>query len=102
MPLYFQGKYAHAERIQRDVLGVERHVLGAEHPNTLMRANNLAESLSRQGRYADAEVIQCAVLGVLMRVLGAEAAPEHAYEFGQSGYVPRNPRQICRRRANPA
>jgi hypothetical protein len=29
-----QGKYADAERIQREVLGVEKRVLGAEDPST--------------------------------------------------------------------
>ena len=47
-------------------------MLGAEHPDTLTSANNLASSLSNQGKYADAERIQAEVLGVQKRVLGAE------------------------------
>jgi hypothetical protein len=47
-------------------------VLGAEHPDTLSTAGNLAMSLSRQGKHADAERIQREVHGVLKRVLGAE------------------------------
>jgi hypothetical protein len=67
-----QGKYADAERIEREVLGVRKRVLGAEHPSTLASANNLAASLEGQGKYAEAERIWREVLGVLKRVLGAE------------------------------
>jgi hypothetical protein len=67
-----QGKYADAERIEREVLGVKKRVLGAEHPSTLTSTSNLATSLSYQGKYADAERIQREVLGVQKRVLGAE------------------------------
>ncbi len=74
-------KYAEAEQIQREVLGVQKRVLGAEHPDTLTSACNLAASLrlSYQGKYADslavdAERIQREVHhdGVQTRVLGAE------------------------------
>ncbi len=47
-------------------------MLGAEHPDTLTSANNLALSLVDQGKHADAERIQREVLGVHKRVLGAE------------------------------
>jgi hypothetical protein len=43
-----QGKYTEAERIEREVLGLHRRVLGEEHPSTLMSARNLAMSLSDQ------------------------------------------------------
>jgi tetratricopeptide (TPR) repeat protein len=72
MCLSHHGKYVDAERIQREVHEVERRVLGAEHPGTLMTANNLAASLAYQGKYVDAERIQREVLGVQKRVLGAE------------------------------
>ena len=45
------GEYAEAERIQREVLGVRRRVLGEEHPYTLTSAGDLAQSLSYQGKY---------------------------------------------------
>jgi tetratricopeptide (TPR) repeat protein len=67
-----QGKYADAERIEREVLRVRRRVLGTEHPNTLVTAGNLALSLTNQGKYKEAEEIQREVLGVETRVLGAE------------------------------
>jgi tetratricopeptide (TPR) repeat protein len=72
LSLSHQGKYADAERIQREVLGAQKRVLGAEHPSTLSSANNLAASLSNQGKYADAEPIQREVHEVRKRLLGAE------------------------------
>jgi tetratricopeptide (TPR) repeat protein len=47
-------------------------LLGAEHPDTLTIANNLASSLSNQGKYVEAERIQREVHEVEKRVLGAE------------------------------
>jgi hypothetical protein len=47
-------------------------LLGAEHPDTLTSANNLAWSLSSQGKHADAERILREVFGARKRVLGAE------------------------------
>ena len=43
------GEYAEAERIQWEVLGARRRVLGEEHLDTILSANNLAQSLSQQG-----------------------------------------------------
>ena len=54
---HYDGRFAESERIEREVLGVRRRVLGEEHPDTLSAAGNLAQSLSRQGKYADAERI---------------------------------------------
>jgi hypothetical protein len=50
-----QGKYDEAEKMQREVLAVEKRVLGAEHPSTLSTASNLVVSLSRQEKYGEAE-----------------------------------------------
>jgi hypothetical protein len=47
-------------------------VLGAEHPDTLTSAGNLADSLSRQGKYDKAVAMEREVLAVQQRVLGAE------------------------------
>ena len=43
-----QGKYDEAETMQREVLAVKQRVLGADHPDTLSTAGNLAYYLSRQ------------------------------------------------------
>ena len=40
-------------------------MLGADHPDTLTTANNLASSLSHQGKHAEAEEMQREVLAVL-------------------------------------
>jgi hypothetical protein len=37
-----QGKFTEAEAMYREVLAVERRVLGPDHPNTLVTAGNLA------------------------------------------------------------
>jgi hypothetical protein len=99
------GKYSEAERIQREVLGALKRVLGtlkrvlgAEHPDTLRSASDLAMSLLNRGKYAEAERIQREVHGVEKRVLGAE----HPDECEQCGWVPLEPRQIRRGRADAA
>jgi hypothetical protein len=56
--------------MQREVLAVDQRVLGAEHPDTLSTAGNLAQSLSRQGKYDEAVAMQREVLAVKQRVLG--------------------------------
>ena len=53
------------------MLGARRRVLGEEHPETLMSANNLALSLSGQGKYAEAEETLQAALAAERRVLGS-------------------------------
>ena len=58
--------------MQREVLAVRKRVLGAEHPDTLTTASNLAASLSDQGKHAGAEEMLREVLAVRKRVLGAE------------------------------
>jgi hypothetical protein len=72
LSLLGEGKYAEAERINLEVLGARRRVLGDEHPSTLVTAGNFASSLSDQGRYVEAERIERQVLDVRRRVLGDE------------------------------
>jgi hypothetical protein len=79
-----QDKYAEAELIWRNVLAVQRRMLGAEHEETLGVASNLASTLSRHGeyglarslsgqdKYAEAQGIQRETLWLCKRVLGAE------------------------------
>jgi hypothetical protein len=64
-----QGSYAEAERMQRDTHAVWMCFQGAEHPDTLTTANNLALYLSYQGKYAQAERIQREVHELRKRVL---------------------------------
>ena len=58
--------------MQRGVLAVRRRVLGADHPDTLTTANNLAISLSHQGKHAEAEEMLREVLAVQKRMPGAD------------------------------
>jgi Tfp pilus assembly protein PilF len=78
---YQQGKHAEAETLYREVLVVQRRVLGPEHPDTLRIAGNLAVSLDDQGKYAEAETMYCEVLVVERRVLG----PEHPDTLATAG-----------------
>jgi len=73
-----------AEKIEREVLAVRKRVLGAEHPDTLTAAGNLAASLSDQGKYDEAEKIEREVLAVRKRVLGADH-PETLTTAGDLG-----------------
>ena len=64
-------------------------MLGAEHPATLVSANNLAGYLSGQGKYAEAEQMLHAALASLQRVLG----PTHLITLTAARgleYVPRH------------
>ena len=75
--LFDQGKHAEAELMLRMLLEVHMRVLGAEHPNTLNTAGQLAVSVTakatkRQGNPAEAEAMNREVLGAHKRVLGAE------------------------------
>ena len=58
--------------MQRAVLVVRKRVQGAEHPDTLTTANDLASSLFDLGKHAEVEAMRRAVLAVLKCVLGAE------------------------------
>ncbi|KAK8002369.1 response regulator [Apiospora arundinis] len=66
------GKYAEAEQMHRQTLGLRETVLGREHPSTLASMNNLAESLRQQGKHAEAEEMHRQTLGLKETVLGRE------------------------------
>ena len=72
MALEEQGEIVEAARIHRETLEVQRRVLGAEHPDTLTSANNLAIVLEEQGELVEAARINRETLEVRRRVLGAE------------------------------
>jgi tetratricopeptide (TPR) repeat protein len=67
-----QGQHEFAEGILRRTLGVQRRVLGQDHPNALTTANNLANALKDQGEYAKAVPIYSETLRAMKRVLGHE------------------------------
>ena len=53
--LHGQGQHATAEQMEREVLDMQRRVLGPEHPHTLKTMSNLGCSLHGQGKHAEAE-----------------------------------------------
>jgi tetratricopeptide (TPR) repeat protein len=67
-----QGTFGEAEELFREVLDVQRRVLGEEHPWTLSTTGNLTSSLWRQGKNTGAERIEREVLDTCRRVLGEE------------------------------
>ena len=50
-----QGKYAEADKMQREVLVAKQRKLGADHPSTLWTAGNLVHILRAQGKRAEAD-----------------------------------------------
>jgi tetratricopeptide (TPR) repeat protein len=68
-----QGQYGNAENILRSVVGVRNHVLGSEHPDTLLSRNDLANIFFGQGKYAEAEAEYRLILKLYEKVL----SPEH-------------------------
>jgi hypothetical protein len=79
-----EGHYAEAEKLQRETLDIQRRVLGAEHPDTLLTMNDLADSLIHQRRYAEGEKLQRETLGIQLRVLGPDSpdAAVSTYNLG--------------------
>jgi hypothetical protein len=86
-----QGKHAEAEKMERELLDLQRRVLGLEHPHTLATMGNLARSMGGLGKHAEAAQMQRELLDVKRRVLG----PEHADtdHDDQSCCLLRRPRQ---------
>ncbi len=67
-----QGDYPGAQRRQECVLEVSTRALGAEHPDTLRAANNLAGTLSARCDLPGARRLQERVLDAMPRILGEE------------------------------
>jgi tetratricopeptide (TPR) repeat protein len=71
--LYFdQGRYRKAARLYRKELKQSERVRGADHPDTLLLANSLANCYYSQGRYGDAEPFYMRTLEAMERVLGTD------------------------------
>ena len=67
--------------MQLEVLAALQRKLGADHPDTLATAGNLALILLDQGKYAEAEKMQREVLAAQERHLGAD----HPYTLATAG-----------------
>ena len=64
---------------------MRKRVLGAEHPDTLTAASNLAASLKSQEKYDEAEKMEREVLAVRKWVLGV-AHPDTLSTAGNLGH----------------
>jgi serine/threonine protein kinase len=71
--LVAEGKFAEAEKLQRQTLSTRQRVLGPEHPDTASSMSRLARVLTWQGRDGEAEALQREALRIERRALG----PEH-------------------------
>ncbi|KAH8671374.1 hypothetical protein BX600DRAFT_411360 [Xylariales sp. PMI_506] len=66
------AKYAQAEQMYRQVLELQKEVLGRDHPDTLSSMNHLATVLDNQGKCLEAEQIHQQVLELRKAVLGRD------------------------------
>ncbi|RSL64198.1 hypothetical protein CEP53_004146 [Fusarium sp. AF-6] len=69
---WFQGRYAEAERIQRQAINTRTELLGAEHPETLIVMSDLAATLCHQGRWEEAEELEVHIMETRKRLQGDE------------------------------
>ena len=56
-----QGRSNEAEKLQVDVMELNKRLLGGEHPDTLRSMANLAETYRQQGRSKEAETLNSIV-----------------------------------------
>ena len=72
-----QGKFTEAEKLQVELMSVDKRVLGADHPDTLAGLGNLGTTYCDMGKYAKAAKLQAQVLATQKRVLGT-SRPTHS------------------------
>ncbi|KAK4444368.1 hypothetical protein QBC34DRAFT_185339 [Podospora aff. communis PSN243] len=68
----YRGDWKETERFLVQATGVQKELLGEEHPSTLTSMANLASTYWNQGRWKDAEELQAKELSICSRVLGEE------------------------------
>jgi len=68
--LYYQGKYAEAEPICRQLWQFHESMVGEGHPNTVIAMSRLAILLYSQGKYLEAEHICWRAVQLSKRVFG--------------------------------
>jgi serine/threonine-protein kinase len=73
--LVYVGRFADAVEQFEAAIGVDRNMLGEEHPRTIMEMHNLAFALQSLNRFAEAEPLFHRTNEQLRRVLG----PEHPF-----------------------
>ena len=47
------GKYTEAEKLEIQVLGGRKRILGVQHPHTILAVENLAATLKSMGKYKE-------------------------------------------------
>ena len=70
--LLYRRQFVESERAFRKLLAMERRVLGADHPQTVTTAANLALCLTSMGRHAEAMPMETEVLAQRTQIQGAE------------------------------
>jgi tetratricopeptide (TPR) repeat protein len=86
-----QGRAGEALPLLKQILAIQRKVLGEEHPEIANSYNNLANDLEAQGKYAEAVEFSRKALDICRKVLGEEhpdtAATYHnlAYNLNEQG-----------------
>ena len=65
-----QGRLDEAEKLEVQVLELQKRVLGEMHPDTIMAMANLASTWQHQGRLDEAEKLEVQVLELQKRMLG--------------------------------
>ncbi|PVF91575.1 hypothetical protein CPB86DRAFT_878439 [Serendipita vermifera] len=64
------GQLEEAEKMERDVLEVQKEILGPRHPSTVTTMHNLASTLRQRGQLEEAEKMERDVLEVRKEILG--------------------------------
>ncbi|KAF8165871.1 P-loop containing nucleoside triphosphate hydrolase protein [Crassisporium funariophilum] len=68
---YAAGDWSKTEKLGLEIMDVNKRILGADHPSTLISMENLAQIYSRQKQWAKAEELQEQVLDIKQGMLGA-------------------------------
>ena len=100
-----QGKYTKAETVYRNVLAVQRCVLGPDHPSTLTNSNNSTNTLNHQGKHTEAEtmfVIQQQRLGpehptTLTTAMNVATTPDDQGKYAEAETAHRDVLAVQRR-----
>ncbi|PVF91312.1 hypothetical protein CPB86DRAFT_820593, partial [Serendipita vermifera] len=56
------GQFEEAEKVERDILKVQKEILGPQHPDTVNTMHNLASTLRSRGQLSEAEKMEWEVL----------------------------------------
>jgi tetratricopeptide (TPR) repeat protein len=80
-----QGKYAAAQLLTEQALGIRRRLLTDDHPDTAQSYNGLANNLRAQGKYAAAQPLYEQALAIHRRLL-TDDHPDTAQSYNNVAY----------------